>query len=416
MSADTATTSGYLLLQAYPICVRPLCGYVTYEGHEGSFCSRSCRGRGAPQRRCNRPGCMHPAADGRKSCSEHCAVLVENAQIGGHRLSAAGGLAPICLRPRCGRPTWQGFANAYCSVDCRSKGNHSRLCKRAGCPNAAVSGYEDTCSESCLNLVNRAAAQEPNPDVSQIRMRDPRCQGNPCGAVQRVGVLAFYSPGWDEVWDLLCKASFLSNFYYVGRGGVRLETPRTPGAIHEFTNSEAAFQATKFWDRAADFEFLSGDDAFALSRSLRHEADVTYAGFGSNWNAMLAVLRAKFTPGTVMARGLVKTADAFLLEHNASKGRDTLWSDDNDGSGRNWLGLQLMLVRDEITGEDTKGNSSASWKQLLLSCVDLDTGSFRNRCKTWKDAVQAARDMTVAELSVVSAVPVNLAFGGCRHS
>lgn len=42
--------------------------------------------------------------------------------------------------------------------------------------------------------------------------------------------------------------------------------------------------------------------------------------------------------------------NAFLLEHNARKGRDRYWSDDQDGSSFNALGLQLMLLRARLAG------------------------------------------------------------------
>lgn len=79
------------------------------------------------------------------------------------------------------------------------------------------------------------------------------------------------------------------------------------------------------------------------------------------------------------ASKLLETRDAFLLEHNSKSGRDKacvhcmawhgilgkwtgddpveraanlrqIWSDNLDGSGKNWLGLQLMLLRDQLRG------------------------------------------------------------------
>eukprot|EP00971_Amphidinium_carterae_P233561 4635160-Amphidinium_carterae.1 len=31
-------------------------------------------------------------------------------------------------------------------------------------------------------------------------------------------------------------------------------------------------------------------------------------------------------------------------------GRDGIWSNNQNGSGKNWLGMQLMLVRDKLAG------------------------------------------------------------------
>jgi len=116
-------------------------------------------------------------------------------------------------------------------------------------------------------------------------------------------------------------------------------------------------QACKFWPQAARFAACNGSQAFQLKRSLEQDGispDYTYGGFGSNWKAMWAVLRAKFQPGPLptskgvvtqpfglgspLATRLVETGDSFLLEHNERTGRDLVWSDNQDGTGSNWLG------------------------------------------------------------------------------
>merc|ERR1719160_1458437 len=120
-----------------------------------------------------------------------------------------------------------------------------------------------------------------------------------------------------------------------------------------FSNAEAAFQALKFWRIRLDaFRAAGGAEAFRLRKELRGHAkeDRSYGGYGSNWAGMMAVLSAKFKEGSLMAEALKATGDAFLLEHNSVQGRDGVWSDNNDGTGQNWLGLQLMLVRDRLTG------------------------------------------------------------------
>ena len=52
---------------------------------------------------------------------------------------------------------------------------------------------------------------------------------------------------------------------------------------------------------------LSGEGAFQLSRKMGKK-DKTYGGYGGNWQAMLAVLTAKFQPGS--ARTLFVSCDA----------------------------------------------------------------------------------------------------------
>lgn len=62
-------------------------------------------------------------------------------------------------------------------------------------------------------------------------------------------------------------------------------------------------------------------------------------------DAMLAVLRAKFTQHPDLQQVLLDTADRDLVEHTAS---DIYWGDGGDGSGENRLGALLMQVRLEI--------------------------------------------------------------------
>ena len=163
------------------------------------------------------------------------------------------------------------------------------------------------------------------------------------GWPQFSGLVAFYFPGHLEPWDSHCGASFLGNFY--------------PSAVHlgghTFQTAEAAFQALKFWGHVREFEkCATGNDAFLLKDELEKvgQADHKYHGLGNNWNAMLAVLHEKFKPGTSRATALLQTGTAFLLEHNSVVGRDEYWSDDGMGTGRNWLGLQLMILREELSG------------------------------------------------------------------
>ena len=60
---------------------------------------------------------------------------------------------------------------------------------------------------------------------------------------------------------------------------------------------------------------------------------------------MLQVLRMKFSQNPEIAKGLVATGDAILIEHTRN---DAYWADGGDGSGKNKLGLLLMQVREEL--------------------------------------------------------------------
>lgn len=202
-----------------------------------------------------------------------------------------------------------------------------------------------------------------DPKPAAIQFQDPRP-----GSRGTVGVIAFYHPGVDEVWDTVCGAGFLGNFWDLGPGGLRLKPPKASDE-GVFENAEAAFQALKFWDKAAQFKHLSGHGAFKLKRELGTAADFSYARYGSNWAGMLAVLRAKFLPKPELADALQKTGDAYLLEHNSVEGRDKVWSDNHVGNGTNWLGMQLMLLRDELHGT---GGARSSWTQYVQRELGID--------------------------------------------
>ena len=60
---------------------------------------------------------------------------------------------------------------------------------------------------------------------------------------------------------------------------------------------------------------------------------------------MLQALRMKFSQNPEIAKGLVATGDAILIEHTRN---DNYWADGGDGSGKNKLGLLLMQVREEL--------------------------------------------------------------------
>lgn len=210
---------------------------------------------------------------------------------------------------------------------------------------------------------------------------DPRAD-----ALERplAGVVGFFYPDREEEWDTICQAGFCGNFWPVPEG-IEIEVPSYPGQRHRFTNAEAAFQATKFWPMVHEFEGKTGSEAFQTKKQHEASQDRTYGGFGSNWKAMLACLRAKFFPGGSCAELLKATGDTLLLEHNAVPGRDLVWSDNCDGEGTNWLGLQLMLVRDELTGQRL-------WTPYIESLVDLENGRPRSSQAraAWQGVVRKA--------------------------
>jgi len=62
-------------------------------------------------------------------------------------------------------------------------------------------------------------------------------------------------------------------------------------------------------------------------------------------DVMYRVVLAKFTQHPDLRQLLMNTGDSILIEHTR---QDAFWADGGDGSGENWLGKILMLVRGEL--------------------------------------------------------------------
>jgi len=194
------------------------------------------------------------------------------------------------------------------------------------------------------------------------------------------GICAFYFPQVESEWDKACGCAFLGNFF-----PARLQL-KILGSMFYFRNAEAAFQALKYPDSADRFEHCDGQGAFRLRTALGDRADWSYSGHGSNWKAMRAVLDAKFQDQSLID-ALLATGDSFLLEHNACVGRDVFWSDNGDGSGRNALGLQLMMLREELRAAE--GSTPGRWTAWLQQRVDGE-GLLPCTEREWQRAVGAA--------------------------
>merc|ERR1711920_706262 len=103
-----------------------------------------------------------------------------------------------------------------------------------------------------------------------------------------------------------------------------------------------------------------------------------------------------------MSEALTLTGDTYLVEHNSQAGRDLQWSDNFDGTGTNWLGLQLMLIRDKLSG-------NSKWTNWLRSLIDFETGAplGEDAKAKWQDTVMKARD------AIVQVCVPNLCTSGC---
>jgi len=228
-----------------------------------------------------------------------------------------------------------------------------------------------------------------------IQMKDPRRPGQ-----VRIVAFASYPGPEEEALTSLCAADFLSNSFELGPRALTIEAPSAPGRPVPFSSAEAAYQALLQWDvRAEEFSRLSAQEAFELGRVMAAEQDGSCGGFGSEWAAMMAVLRVKFAGSGQLARKLLETGDAYILAHDISDGT---WSDGQRGDGRNWLGLQLMILREELAGGD---GAVGGWLNYITQRCNIDVatgltpdgGSFVH---IWQDSVRSASSALQSVLQV----------------
>lgn len=110
-----------------------------------------------------------------------------------------------------------------------------------------------------------------------------------------------------------------------------------------FRNNEAAFQALKCPERMAEFCDLNSSEAKRLGRHVPLRDD---------WeeikdDVMYEICKAKFSQNLDLARKLISTGDAELIEGNTWG--DRVWGVCG-GIGENRLGKILMRVRSEMKG------------------------------------------------------------------
>lgn len=291
---------------------------------------------------------------------------------GSHR--AAG---VLCCRTGCGQPSWNGRGGHYCTKACRdadSSSGSNWLDAIASAATAAVSGI----SSFCLTDMKPQVSPNVIPFWPHPSLGLPRNNNY---------YVAFYFPGRAEPCDELCKAGFLGNFYDLDTHG----SHRVLLEPFKFRTAEGAYHAQKCWGRASEFQDLDGNASLKFSRSLssKYYPD---GGFCS-WKAMQAVLRSKFKRGTQMAQLLLQTGQSLLLEHNSVPGRDQTWSDNSDGFGRNWLGMLLMLRRDELAGQNANSNRW-TWTAYLNNMFHLENGSPKHSAleAQWRNLVWDASD------------------------
>lgn len=211
--------------------------------------------------------------------------------------------------------------------------------------------------------------------------------------------------------DDLCGAAAISNAWDLGPGGILLNGRGSGGSasstkVANFTNADAAFLALQFWMKCDSFSELSSHQAMQIKRHLAGKEDWSLGGYGSLWHAMSGVLHAKFRPGSACAQALLKTGDAFIVKHGVPdeqgrESRERTWSNGGaKGAGKNWLGMQLMLLRDELREAELVSpvspnrSNQMTWTQFIqqMCQVDLNTGEHRGPlgATAWQDVVLKA--------------------------
>ncbi len=121
--------------------------------------------------------------------------------------------------------------------------------------------------------------------------------------------------------------SFLSNFWHTERWSV-----------------EHLYQAAKT-DHPGYAAAILNSPTPGAAKKLGREAPMVEGWDDHKIHVMRSLLRLKFLPGSLLAKKLLATEDAVLIEGNWWG--DTFWGEVN-GVGENWLGRLLMETREML--------------------------------------------------------------------
>lgn len=247
------------------------------------------------------------------------------------------------------------------------------------------------------------------PRAGQVLFDDPR------GRRGRLGIVAFSKGERIEPCDRRCSASFLGNYYDLGPNGLPVlvnclawwDCFSCCQEVQYFRNAEAAFQSLKYWrcGRASEFENLTGSQAVEKSEQLIKSHDRQVAGFNNMFAAMMHVLRGKFSVGSPFATALLKTDEDYLIHHVTNED-DPVWSDDSYGFGTNWLGMQLMLIRDSLRRSRYEDETLEvpEWTAFIETCIDTQTGLpiSTEGFKLWQTSVLSAAEAVLGSVQPCS--------------
>ena len=117
---------------------------------------------------------------------------------------------------------------------------------------------------------------------------------------------------------------------------------------HTYPSVEHAFQAAKFPTHPHILARIQGNvtpgESKAIASAFKNLIEPSWFIFTREL-VMFFLLRQKFAPGTELARKLIQTNDAELIEGNTWN--DTFWGVCK-GVGENNLGKILMVIRSEL--------------------------------------------------------------------
>lgn len=190
--------------------------------------------------------------------------------------------------------------------------------------------------------------QQPQPDLRRVEPAPVSVSDAQISArAKKDGFISFYLDSIDPL------TGFLGNFHIC-------QNPIDFGG-RKYSNSEAIFQSQKYTDQPLIFaqfnQATDGEQAFSIannpSNKMTTKRKTEWVSTTPHVNSIditMNILRAKFGQNPSLQAKLLATGNAYLVEHNPKKGRDNFWSDDNDGTGLNMLGVCLMRLRKEYGG------------------------------------------------------------------
>ena len=115
--------------------------------------------------------------------------------------------------------------------------------------------------------------------------------------------------------------------------------------------TEHYFQAQKFADKQYQEKIRSEKSPMIAARLGRDRKQKLRKDWESvKNNVMKKALLAKFTQHEDLKNLLISTGEAKLIEHTEN---DAYWGDGGDGKGKNFLGILLMQVREELSTSNT---------------------------------------------------------------